>query len=291
MTLPRLLITGARGFLGSHLLQHLRQQSPPLFDVHVHTGRQQSDLCQPEALDALPAVDMVVHLAGASGPWYFEQHAAQSWQQNLTATLNLLNWAAVNKVKHFVLASTYVYGTPRFLPVNEEHPVQPQHAYACSKYLCEQLLQQFVRDTGMRGTALRIFNVYGSGQGTHMLIPTILRQLTKSAMTLRDALPRRDFLHVDDLSRAFIASLQLPAASVFEAINLASGQSISVAELVDLITELAGVAPEICYLQQSRASEVLDVVGDISKARRLLQWRPRISMQQGLQDLVQAVVS
>src|SRR5690606_35319579 len=160
-------------------------------------------LTQPEALEVLPPVKTAIHLAGAGNPTDFDSDPDQSWRSKLTGTLHPVHWAQAREVEQFILASTYVYGAPQRLPVDEAHPVNPPHAYPRSKHLCEQMLQQFVQDAArqgktLRGTVLRIFNVYGPGQSEQMLIPTIISQLDKPMLQLRDPAPRRDFVHVQD---------------------------------------------------------------------------------------------
>lgn len=282
------LITGANGFIGQHLQQALRSAE---IDFVALAGRQQRDLTQPEALANLPPARVLVHLAGAGNPVDFDQDPATSWRINLSGTLNLLNRCRQLQVEHLILASTYVYGPPETLPVVETHPVRPLHAYPRSKYLCEQLVEQFVLDAAaqghaFRGTALRLFNVYGPGQSSHMLIPTIVKQLQQPVMSLRDPAPRRDFVHVDDVVQAILATAKLPRQSSFEAINIGSGQSYSVAELVALLSTLAGVHPQVKYLQQVRTGEVNEVRADCSKADQLLGWAPQKDFRTGLQDLL-----
>lgn len=283
--MPEILLTGATGFIGRQLQQALQAAG---HDLLALPGRQQLDLTRPESLQELPPARVVMHLAGAGNPTDFDRDPAASWQANLSATLNLLNACRQWQTEHFILASTYVYGPPDSLPVSEAHPVRPPHAYPRSKYLCEQLLQQFVADSGMRGTALRIFNVYGSGQTAHMLIPSIVQQLRQPTLTLRDPAPRRDFVHVSDVVRAFLLALQLPAEPVFEAINIASGQSVSVAELVQLLLDLSQSRSQVHYLQQVRRAEVSEVRADIGKAQRLLNWQPEVDFKAGLQALLAA---
>lgn len=280
--MAKVLLTGASGFIGTHLHPALQGAG---HEVVALAGRQAVNLCDAAAVAGLPPCEVIIHLAGAGNPTDFDRDPATSWEINVAGTLHLLNYARACQAQHFVLASTYVYGAPEHLPVSEDHPVRPPHAYPRSKYVCEQMLAQFVKDAGLRGTSLRIFNVYGPGQSPHMLIPTLLQQLFKPQMQLQNPVPRRDFVHVHDVVQAFVAACER-SGDVYEAYNIGSGSSLSVAELVALLLRLAGTHPEVSYSQQVRVGEVNEVVADIAKAARELGWHPTIALEQGLQELL-----
>jgi nucleoside-diphosphate-sugar epimerase len=274
---PELLLTGANGFIGSVLAPLLGSQTLAL------GGRAQVDLCQREAVLALPPVKTIVHLAGASTTFAFDAQPEEAWRTNFLSCLNLLEYARLNQVEHFILASTYVYGPPQYLPVDEKHPIYPHHAYQRSKYLCEQLCEQYVRDYGLKLSILRFFNVYGPGQDPRMLIPTILAQLPQGQIHLRDAAPRRDFIAVKDIASACVAVVQQQAQGIF---NLGSGSSVSVAELVQAILRIFGKDLPVHYRQEIRRNEVDEVVADTAHAFQVLGWQPLISLDQGLQELI-----
>lgn len=280
--MAKILLTGASGFIGAHLHPALQAAG---HEVVALAGRQALNLCDAAAVAALPACEVVVHLAGAGNPIDFDRNPAASWEVNVAGTLHLLNYARACQAQHFILASTYVYGPPERLPVAEDHPVRPPHAYPRSKYLCEQMLAQFVQDTGLRGTSLRMFNVYGPGQSAHMLIPTLLGQVFQPQMQLQNPVPRRDFVHVRDVVQAFVAACGR-SGDLYATYNIGSGSSLSVAELVNLLLRLAGTQPTVTYSQQVRPGEVNEVVADIAKAARELGWQPTTALEQGLQELL-----
>lgn len=277
--MPRILITGANGFIGQHLTQYLHQQGyENIIGIH---GRKELDLTQPEACEKLPDGDVCIHLAGAGNPTDFDHDADKAWQSNVTGTLNLLQTLQDKGYKRCVLASTYVYGQPDYIPIDEIHPVRPPHPYPRSKYICEQLLEEFTRRGHLSGVALRIFNVYGPGQTAHMLIPTILNQLGSEQIQLRDAIPKRDFVHVQDIARAFEKAIHAEIEG-FQRVNIASGESISVADLVKEIQYLAQDKTPVHYSYSPRLNEVNDVVGNIDLALKILNWQPQITLRQGL---------
>lgn len=275
---PAVLLTGAGGFIGRVLAPLLQDRG-----CLALSGRTQLDLCEREAVMALPPVKQIVHLAGASTTFAFDADPEGAWRSNLLSCLNLLEYARRNQIGHFILASTYVYGPPQYLPVDEKHPILPHHAYQRSKYLCEQLAEQYARDWGFRLSILRLFNVYGPGQDARMLLPTLLAQLPTGQILLRDAAPRRDFIHVRDVASAFCKVLETGAEGLF---NLGSGQSLSVQELVALVLKLYGQALPVSYSQQVRRHEVDEVVADTRRAQALLAWQPRVSLEQGIKELL-----
>jgi GDP-4-dehydro-6-deoxy-D-mannose reductase len=288
---PSVLLTGSGGFIGRvlapllaplltlDLADHLVDQGGCL----ALAGRKELDLCDRDAVLSLPPVKQIVHLAGASTTFAFDADPEGAWRTNFLSTLNLLEYARRHNIQHFVLASTYVYGPPQYLPVDEKHPIQPHHAYQRSKYLCEQLAEQYARDCGFKLSILRLFNVYGPGQDPRMLLPTLLAQLPTGQIHLRDASPRRDFVAVADVAEAFRLVLQTGAEGIF---NLGSGHSLSVHELVSLVLRLYGHALPVSYSQSVRHHEVDDVVADTRRAQALLGWMPQISLESGLKELL-----
>lgn len=275
---PSVLLTGAGGFIGKVLAPLLAERG-----CLALSGRAQLDLCDREAVLALPPVKQIVHLAGASTTFAFDADPEGAWRTNFLGTLNLLAYARQHQIQQFVLASTYVYGPPQYLPVDEKHPIQPHHAYQRSKYLCEQLCEQYARDCGFQLSVLRLFNVYGPGQDARMLLPTLLAQLPTGQIHLRDAAPRRDFIAVADVAEAFRLVLETGAEGVF---NLGAGTSLSVQDLVALVLRVYGQTLQVSYSQEVRHHEVDDVVADTRRAQALLGWQPQISLEQGLEALL-----
>lgn len=282
--MAKVLLTGANGFIGQAALEAL---SAAGHQVTALRGRQELDLSDVRACEQIPEAEMCIHLAGRGNPIDFDRDRAASWRANLTATLNLFNALRERHYQRVILASTYVYGKPDYLPVDESHPVRPPHPYPRSKYLCEQLLEQFVNEGAFEGVSLRIFNVYGPGQSEHMLIPTIIQQLKAERMELRDAAPKRDFVHVSDVARACVMVAEAVLAEPYRVYNLGAGQSYSVAELVDWIQRLAGRSDQpVLYANAPRAGEVNDVRAEIKRVQIELGWSPRRDLESGLKELI-----
>jgi nucleoside-diphosphate-sugar epimerase len=184
--------------------------------------------------------------------------------------------------------SSYVYGMPRSLPIREDHPLDAVNPYAHSKILAESVIDFHRQHMGLVATVIRPFNLYGPGQASSFLIPTLVAQFLDDAhpvIQVADLRPRRDYLHVDDLLVLIVAALSSPGGTF----NAGSGVSLSVGELIEHIAEVVGTAKDVEEIGPQRQNEVLDVVADISAARLALGWQPRIDLTRGLRTVVTAL--
>jgi UDP-glucose 4-epimerase len=184
-----------------------------------------------------------------------------------------------------VFVSTFVYGIPEYLPIDEEHPVAPNNPYSQSKILSEELCEAYCRDYGLNIVILRLFNVYGPGQEGDFLIPKILCQLADGEVLIGDPIPRRDFLYIDDIVEALIAASR-SSTSGCTVINIGSGISYSVEEIAN---KLAGIYYEqtgrnvlIKYMKDKRRGEIADTAANIEKAKNILKWTPKVDLDTGL---------
>jgi nucleoside-diphosphate-sugar epimerase len=185
-----------------------------------------------------------------------------------------------------VHVSSYVYGAPHRLPVDEDHPLAAFNPYGHSKILAEAVVDFHRQQLGARATVLRPFNLYGPGQPARFLVASIVRQVLDPACTaiaVADATPRRDYLHVRDFVALIVAALRADAGGTY---NAGSGASASVAEVADLARRAAGVDKPLRATGARRPNEILDVVADIARAARELGWRPRVTLSEGLAELV-----
>lgn len=271
----RILVTGASGFVGSHLVPHLRRLGHEV--EGLDTG--QGDLRH--GVPAAGPADAVIHLAGRSSVVESWQNPAPYYEANVLGTVHVLEFCRRNQAR-LVLVSSYVYGRPRYLPVDENHPLEAFNPYGHSKLLAEEAARYYGSAYGIRVAIVRPFNLYGPGQRAEFLIPTLIRQVLdpgKTRVEVMDARPRRDFLFIGD----FVDLLARVADSASEgAFNAGSGVSTGISELVDLLCRLAGVKKELVDLARPRAAEVLDMYADIGRARRELGWRPCTALEDGL---------
>jgi GDP-4-dehydro-6-deoxy-D-mannose reductase len=276
----RALVTGGDGFLGKALVRRLRLEGAFVCSL----GRIDGDISEAVTFEKLPKVDVVYHLAGRTFVPDSWLHPEQFMCSNVIGTQNVINYCNRCGAK-LVYASAYIYGIPKLLPIDESHEVQANNPYAMSKYLAEQLCSFGSRYLSVPTTVLRIFNVYGPGQKSDFLIPTIVKQvLFGEKVKVKDLSPRRDYVYIDDLVDALIRAGN--SLAVFDLFNLGSGQSNSVAELIAAVQLAAGTSLPVVVDDTPRQNEILDVVADCSRAREVLGWLPRTSIEDGMRLMV-----
>ena len=300
----RVLVTGAGGFIGSHLaerlvelgaatraLVHYRSNgswgwlegSPRKDDMEVIAG----DVCDPDSMaQAVRGVDVVFHLAALIAIPYSYHVPASFVRTNVEGTLNVLQAARQADVSRFIHTSTSeVYGSARTVPINETHPVQGQSPYAATKIGADKLAESFWRSYALPVVTVRPFNTYGPRQSSRAIVPTIITQcLTESRARLGSLTPTRDMNYVSDTVEGFIRAA-LAEEAIGLTINLGSGREISMGDLARLIGELAG-RTLLIEQEEERVrpapSEVERLVCDHAAARRILGWQPQVALEDGL---------
>ena len=201
----KILISGASGFIGRALTARLRSQS---FDVAL-TSSADGDIASPGTLEKFSQTDIshVLHLAGKTYVPDSWNNPAVFYQTNLLGTTNILEFCKNNGIA-MTYASAYVYGHPDVLPISENSTIRPSNPYALSKRLAEEACEFYASAYDLPVTVIRPFNVYGIGQGENFLIPTIIRQaLDSEAIVVKDLAPRRDYIYLEDLLTALLATL------------------------------------------------------------------------------------
>ncbi|MDD3024599.1 MAG: NAD-dependent 4,6-dehydratase LegB [Syntrophomonadaceae bacterium] len=303
----RILITGADGFIGSHLSEYMLRSG---YDVKAfvlynsfnswgwldHLPRDIQDGLEVFAGDirdphgvkaAMQNCDLVLHLASLVGIPY-SYHSPDSYiDTNIKGTLNILQAArqlGVEKIVH--TSSSEVYGSARYVPINEEHALQGQSPYSASKIAADQMAMAFYYSFNTPVAVIRPFNTYGPRQSARAVIPTIISQIISGQQTIRigNINPTRDFNYIKDTVRGFVAVAESDAA-VGEVINIGSNYEISIAKLLELIAEIMHVRIQITTDQvrlRPEKSEVERLWADNSKATRMLDWKPEYAGYEGL---------
>ena len=274
-----ILVTGATGFIGRRVVAALRRTGARVLTHSTEDGDIASDPIDVEG------VERVIHLAGKS--FVPESWAAPRdfYRVNVLGTVNVLEFCRRRGVA-ITFVSSYVYGVPDSLPIAEDQPVRPLNPYSQSKIFAEETVRYFGSQFGIPTVIVRPFNAYGAGQDERFLIPTLVRQaLDPQAreITVRDPRPRRDFVHVDDLVSLIEATVSPAVSGVY---NAGSGESVSIGQLVDEINAIVPAPKPVRATGETRPEEVLDVVADISRARRELGWTPRVALRDGLRETV-----
>ena len=308
----RVLVTGADGFIGSHLTERLLADGcdvrafvcynsfnswgwldslPPavLSAIDVFPG----DVRDPNGVrHAMRDVDVVMHLAALIAiP--FSYHSPDAYvDTNIKGTLNVLQAARDAKCERIIVTSTSeVYGTARYVPIDEEHPYQGQSPYSASKIGADRLAESFYRSFALPVTIARPFNTYGPRQSARAVIPTLITQLLDGHKELRlGALsPTRDFVFVEDTVAGFLA-IAAADDTIGEEINIATQQEISIGALVEKLKELTGADATVVTDEQRLRpdrSEVFRLLGANAKLKRFTDWEPRVSLDEGLRRTVE----
>ncbi|WP_064693908.1 NAD-dependent epimerase/dehydratase family protein [Rhizobium aegyptiacum] len=274
------IVTGAGGFLGKRLVERLEQAGVDVLAL----DRTHGDISQEGMWKDLPPARTLFHLAGRT-------FVPDSWTQgpsftaaNVLGTQQALNWCKRHKAR-LIFASAYVYGVPERLPIRETDPVRPNNPYALSKHLAEQLCAFAATHEEIPVVVLRLFNIYGIGQRPEFLIPTLLNQVrTKQEIQVMDLSPRRDYVFVDDVLNALTKAMGVSEG--YHCINIGSGTSHSVQEIIEILQEAAGTDLPVVSSCAVRRNEIPDVRADITRARAVLGWRPEWDLPAGIRALM-----
>lgn len=305
----KVLVTGADGFIGSHLVEKLIAKGAKvrafsfynsfnnwgwlenlpkrtLKRIEVFTG----DVRDPNGvLTSMRGVDTVFHLAALIGiP--FSYHSPDSYiDTNIKGTLNVLQAAKQLKVEKVLHTSTSeIYGTAQYVPIDEKHPVNPQSPYAATKSAADQLALSFYRSFKLPVTIVRPFNTFGPRQSARAIIPTIITQLCmgKNTIKLGNLNAKRDFTYVLDTARAFV-KLAESKGTEGQIFNVGSGNEISVRELVHEIMKITGKKIKIVHDRERirpEKSEVERLLCDALEINSACGWKPQVSLRNGLKQ-------
>jgi len=293
------LVTGGAGFIGSYLSSQFSANSNLTVIDDFSVGDASSvpddarlikeDVSNRKAiLNCIADVDVIFHLAGLVSVSQSIQSPYASHTNNATGTVNILDAAREYSSRVVVASSAAIYGHPEYVPIDEEHPHNPTSPYGLDKLATDYYTCLYAKLYDLETVALRYFNVYGPGQtgGDYAgVIPTFIdRALSGKDMIVHgDGEQTRDFVYVEDVSHANI--LAAKTATVGEAYNVATGDSISVRELAEMIHEMTDSSSDIVHTK-SRSGDIEHSVADISKAAADLDYEPSITLQEGLEQTI-----
>lgn len=303
----QVLVTGAGGFIGSHLTQALVEAGAKVramlhYDSRPHRGNLEflsprllgelelvrGDLTDPHfCLRAVEGQGVVFHLGALIAIPYSYVAPSAYVQANVVGTLNLLEACRFHATPRLVHTSTSeCYGTARYTPIDEEHPLQGQSPYSASKIAADKLAESYHLSFGLPVATLRPFNTFGPRQSARAVVPTILAQLLSGAeeLVLGDVTPVRDLNFVANTVEAFLKIADCDAA-VGQVVNAGSGRGESIGTIAELAMGVVGRRVPIRSAAERvrpAASEVWTLLASNQKAQRLMDWSPRISLEEGL---------
>lgn len=309
--MKKVLVTGADGFIGSHLVESLLEKGyevkaftmynsfntwgwldtlpkDKLGQIEIFSG----DVRDPNGVrEALKGMDGIFHLAALIAiP--FSYHSPDSYvDTNIKGTLNVLQAARELETERIMVTSTSeVYGTAQYVPIDEKHPFQGQSPYSATKIGADRLAESFYRSFNLPVSIVRPFNTYGPRQSARAVIPTIITQLLsgKEEIKLGSLTPTRDFNYVKDTAAGFIAIAESDR-TIGEEINIATQQEISIGELAgEIINQINPKARIICDEQRLRPekSEVNRLLGSNDKIKSLTDWLPQYTFERGIKETI-----
>lgn len=308
----KVLVTGSDGFIGSHLTETLLDEGcsvrafvyynsfsswgwldslpkEKLAAIDVFTG----DVRDPNGVrTAVRDRDIIFHLAALIGiP--FSYHSPDSYvDTNIKGTLNILQAARdIGVEKTMVTSTSEVYGTARYVPIDENHPYQAQSPYSATKIAADRIAESFYRSFGLPVVIVRPFNTYGPRQSARAVIPTVITQLLagKKEISLGNLQPTRDFVYVRDTVEGFI-EIAKSDRTIGEEINIATGSEISIRELVERLIEMIYPEAKIATMDERirpATSEVERLLGCNKKLLSLTDWRMKYDLTRGLHQTVE----
>jgi NAD dependent epimerase/dehydratase len=304
------LVTGAGGFIGSHLTELLlregfRVRAFVRYASHGRTGWLEDtpprlreklepffgDIADARAVrEAARGCSRIYHLAALIGIPYSYVAPASYVTVNVTGTLNVLEAAREEGCERVVVTSTSeVYGTARYAPIDEEHPLQGQSPYSATKIGADHLALSYHRAFGTPVTVVRPFNTFGPRQSTRAVIPTVISQaLNADSISIGSRSPVRDMVFVADTAAGFLAVADSPAC-VGTVTNLATGVGVTVGELIDRIQALVGRKLPVVETDERKrpeASEVFKLLGSAKLAKERAGWSPRVTLDEGLRHTI-----
>ena len=310
--MARVLVTGAGGFIGSHLTEALVRQGQEVRAFVRYNSRNErgllsdlprdlqnqfevvaGDLKDPHAVKkAVRGCEKIFHLGALIAIPYSYVHPFDFIQTNVLGTAHLLHASLeADSIERIIHTSTSeVYGTARYTPIDEKHPLQAQSPYSASKISADKVAESYYLAFDLPVATLRPFNTFGPRQSLRAVIPTIISQALKDEkIRLGNTDPRRDFLYIKDTVRGFIEIGNCDEA-IGKVVNIGTGSDLSIGELAEKILSLLGRERKIETESQRvrpEKSEVMQLLSDTRLAERLFQWKPGYSLEAGLRETIE----
>lgn len=283
MKVSKLLVTGANGFIGKHLCKRLTENGFIIADGKSRSYQRPLDVTDLGQLaSACRNVDMVIHLAGRTSIERSLRDPYKTYYINYIGALNLLEASRLTDVKRLINVSTFVYGQPHDIPINEKRRINPHSPYTKSKLLAEMICQYYSCDFDIDVVTLRPFQIYGWGARPDSFIPSVIQQIArKGEVFLNGKNVRRDFLFVDDFVDLIVAILNnFPKG--YNVYNVGFGKSHALEKIAKILANLMNKRIKINYEVAYPSPSGTNMQADITRVSEAFRWKPRVSIEEGL---------
>ncbi len=275
----RVLITGGKGFIGTNLSKRLKNEKTIIIS---NQENESIDILNKDLFSLVKDVDTIIHLAAKTSIKNAINEPYDTYYTNILGTLNVLDFARLHDIKNIINISTYVYGKPLYLPIDEKHAINPHTPYNKSKILSENLCKYYSQDYGLNIVTLRPFYVYGPFSNSSTFISSIVKQIKENGkVILSQKFTKRDFLFVGDFINLLIKILTT-FPSGYNVYNVGYGESHSLEEVIRIIEEIMNLSIPIVYDTQLRPNDITDMIADIKKVSKSFNWIPQINIKIGL---------
>lgn len=283
-----ILLTGGNGFIGKNVARYLRNKgfevfSPSSLELNV---LQKEDIKKWKAKQ----INHVVHLAGKTfvpDSWNVPENF---FEVNVMGTINILKFCRENRIS-MTYISAYIYGSPAKNPISEMDSINPNNPYAKSKFIAEEICEFYCNYFNIDISVLRLFNVYGPGQSERFLIPLVINQALNRGdkIVVQNLKPKRDYIFIDDVCRAIEQSIY--KTKDYHLFNVGSGISYSVEDIINMVQKELGINKKKISEQSERRNEMNDVIADINLIRETWDWKPEITIKDGLMICIKEAIN
>jgi len=280
--LNKFLVTGSEGFIGKAVVKRFQSEGFQVYCLDISDG----DITIPSTLSRYESqgIKHVIHLAGKTFVPESWKNPEAFYRINLMGTVNVLEFCRKNNVG-LTYISSYLYGPPEYLPVDEAHPLKSYNPYSHSKLLADETCRFYLANFNLRLTILRPFNAYGPGQASHFIIPEIIGKICDKSIPeveVMDLRPKRDYVFIDDLVDAIFRTID-GEAGIY---NIGSGQSVSVEEIIKMVMRLTGISKPYKSNGSVRQNEIFDLYAGIGKIGSKLGWKPHTTFEDGFRKCI-----
>jgi UDP-glucose 4-epimerase len=284
----RVLVTGANGFIGQYVVKALKEAKHKVItlDNAQRPGTHldiTADITKP--LPRIEGLDAVIHLAAIANPRECDHDPSGAFDVNANGTHQVLSMALASGARKVVYASTaHVYGiSPRYLPTDEVHRLWLQNNYTLTKIVGEQLCELYYENHGLGYTSLRLYNAYGPGQAAGYFIPDMISKAKEGSIVLPGGNTTKDFVWVEEVAQAFVLAASSPFAG---AVNIGTGVETELSAIAGYIAKVGGASFSTTPVEGATRMQA-----DISRARQVLGWEPKVTMLDGLDRILKAKVA